>query len=94
MNGLKLGMTFDDDSGDPSGIYLPEEDRSTHVYVLGSSGVGKSKGLANWILEDIQNGRGCGVIDPHGDLVNDIIGNLEDFHRVVQIGRASCRERV
>ena len=78
-------MTFDDDSGDPSGIYLPEEDRSTHVYVLGSSGVGKSKGLANWILEDIQNGRGCGVIDPHGDLVNDIIGNLEDFHRVVLV---------
>ncbi|MHB8968229.1 MAG: hypothetical protein ACYC57_08215 [Thermoleophilia bacterium] len=69
---LKLGVTVDD-AGEYAGFYLPEEDRSTHMYVLGSSGVGKSKGLANWILEDINNGRGCGVIDPHGDLVNDIV---------------------
>jgi type IV secretory pathway TraG/TraD family ATPase VirD4 len=81
---LKLGITYDD-SGELAGFYLPEEDRSTHVYVLGSSGVGKSKGLANWILEDIKAGNGCGVIDPHGDLVNDIVGNLEDFHRVVLV---------
>lgn len=82
---LKLGMTHDEESGDLAGFYLPEEDRTTHVYVLGSSGVGKSKGLANWILEDIKAGNGCGVIDPHGDLVNDIVGNLEDFHRVVLV---------
>lgn len=81
---LKLGLTFDD-AGNPAGFYLPEEDRSTHVYVLGSSGVGKSKGLATWILEDIRNGRGCGVIDPHGDLVNDIVGNIDNFHRVVLV---------
>lgn len=84
MENLKLGLTYDD-SGDLAGFYLPEEDRTTHVYVLGSSGVGKSKGLANWILEDIKAGNGCGVIDPHGDLVNDIVGNLEDFHRVVLV---------
>jgi len=78
-------MTTDEETGDLAGFYLPEEDRTTHVYVLGSSGVGKSKGLANWILEDIKAGNGCGVIDPHGDLVNDIVGNLEDFHRVVLV---------
>ncbi len=72
---LKLGYT-QDETGNFVGFYLPEEDRSTHLYVLGSSGVGKSKGLANWILEDIRHKRGCGVIDPHGDLINDIIGNL------------------
>ena len=81
---LKLGLTLND-AGSPAGFYLPEEDRSTHVYVLGSSGVGKSKGLANWILEDIRNGRGCGVIDPHGDLVNDIVGNIDNFQRVVLV---------
>lgn len=81
---LKLGMTLDE-ARELAGFYLPEEDRSTHVYVLGSSGVGKSKGLATWILEDIHNGRGCGVIDPHGDLVNDIVGNLEDLSRVILI---------
>ncbi|MHB8143959.1 MAG: type IV secretory system conjugative DNA transfer family protein [Thermoleophilia bacterium] len=78
-------MTTDEETGDLAGFYLPEEDRTTHVYVLGSSGVGKSKGLANWILEDIKAGNGCGVIDPHGDLVNDIVGNLEDFQRVVLV---------
>jgi len=81
---LKLGMTYDN-SGELAGFYLPEEDRSTHIYVLGSSGVGKSKGLATWILNDIANGIGCGVIDPHGDLVNDIVGNLEDFSRNVLV---------
>jgi len=75
LKNLKLGYT-QDDAGNWAGLYLPEEDRSTHVYVLGSSGVGKSKGLANWILEDINHECGCGVIDPHGDLINDIVGNL------------------
>ncbi len=81
---LKLGMTYND-ADEVVGFYLPEEDRSTHVYVLGSSGVGKSKGLATWILGDIMNGNGCGVIDPHGDLVNDIVGNLDDFQNVTLI---------
>jgi DNA helicase HerA-like ATPase len=81
---LKIGMTYDDE-GELAGFYLPEEDRATHIYVLGSSGVGKSKGLATWILSDIANGNGCGVIDPHGDLINDIVGNLEDFSRVVLV---------
>lgn len=85
MASLKLGITSDDDTGDLAGFYLPEEDRPTHVYVLGSSGVGKSKGLANWIIEDIHHGHGCGVVDPHGDLVNDIVGNLEDFSRVILV---------
>lgn len=81
---LELGVTVDD-AGEYAGFYLPEEDRAIHVYVLGSSGVGKSKGLANWILEDIGNGRGCGVIDPHGDLVNDVVGNLEYFNDVILV---------
>lgn len=65
---FKLGMTFND-ADEIAGFYLPSSDRLTHVYVLGSSGVGKSKGLATWILGDTYNGNGCGVIDPHGDLV-------------------------
>lgn len=83
---LKLGYTLDD-AEKWGGFYLPEEDRSTHLYVLGSSGVGKSKGLANWILEDIAAGRGCGVIDPHGDLINDIVANVTpvDYERIILV---------
>jgi len=81
---LKLGTTsFEDEHR--AGLYLPKNDRTTHVYVLGSSGVGKSKGLANWILDDIKDGKGCGVIDPHGDLVNDVVGHLEDFHGIILV---------
>ena len=82
---LQLGTTIDEGSGEIAGFYLPLEHRSTHVYVLGSSGVGKSKGLATWILDDFEKGNGCGVIDPHGDLVNDIVGNLDDFRNVILI---------
>lgn len=83
---LKLGYTRDE-AGKLFGYYLPEEDRSTHLYVLGSSGVGKSKGLATWILEDINNKRGCGVIDPHGDLINDIVSNITpaDYQRIILV---------
>lgn len=81
---MKFGYT-QDDAGNLAGLYLPEEDRSTHLYVVGSSGVGKSKGLATWILDDIATGNGCGVIDPHGDLIRDVIGNLYDSANVILI---------
>lgn len=69
---LKLGYTLDERE-EVRGLYLSPDDRSTHLYVVGSSGVGKSKALANWILEDVEAKRGCGVIDPHGDLIRDIV---------------------
>lgn len=69
---LLLGFT-EDDEGNVRDLYLPKDDRTTHLYCLGSSGVGKSKALANWILNDMIEKRGCGVIDPHGDLIRDIL---------------------
>lgn len=81
---MKLGYTTHE-SGDCAGLYLPDEDRSTHLYVVGSSGVGKSKGMATWVLDDIENGRGCGVIDPHGDLVADIVANCSDASNVILV---------
>jgi len=69
-------------------FFLSEEDRASHIYVIGATGVGKSKALANWVYDDIVNEqRGCAVIDPHGDLILDIIPHLddEDANRVVLI---------
>jgi hypothetical protein len=83
-NDLKIGVT-QDNCGELAGLYLSEQDRSTHTYVLGSSGVGKSKGLATWILGDLYEGRGCGVIDPHGDLIRDIVSCLPQREDVVVI---------
>ena len=47
-----------------------------HMFLLGQTGTGKSTLLEHMILQDIQAGIGIGVIDPHGDLVDDILGKV------------------
>lgn len=49
------------------------EDRRRHLYVVGKSGVGKSKLLETLIINDIKNNKGVCVMDPHGDLIQDLI---------------------
>jgi hypothetical protein len=48
-------------------------DRRRHLYVLGKSGTGKSCLLQLLIRDDIEKGFGCAVLDPHGDLIDDIL---------------------
>lgn len=55
---------------------IPQEYRSTHFYVIGASGTGKTRFLEYLIQQDIENGFGFGVIDPHGDFVDDVKGWL------------------
>ncbi len=50
--------------------------RSTHTYVIGQPGTGKSRALESWIMRDIDAGRGVGVVDPHGDLFNNLLVRL------------------
>jgi hypothetical protein len=52
---------------------IPERARSAHMYVIGITGKGKSKLLENCIVQDIQAGRGCVLIDPHSDLAEDVL---------------------
>lgn len=51
---------------------IKNEDRATHIYVIGATGTGKTKFLEYLIQQDIQKRNGFGVIDPHGDLIEDI----------------------
>jgi hypothetical protein len=53
------------------GIHL--DDRRRHIYALGKTGMGKSTLLENMVFSDIQSGKGVGVIDPHGDLIDAIL---------------------
>lgn len=55
------------------GIYMSLEDRRRHTYIIGKTGTGKSEFLKDLALQDIQNGQGVAVIDPHGDLVEDLL---------------------
>jgi DNA helicase HerA-like ATPase len=48
---------------------IRQADRLLHTLVLGKTGTGKSTLLATLAMQDIEGGRGCAVIDPHGDLV-------------------------
>lgn len=50
--------------------------RSTHTYVIGQPGTGKSRAMESWIRQDIALGHGVGVIDPHGDLFTSLIFHL------------------
>lgn len=57
-------------------IFLPEKDRLRHVYVIGQTGTGKSVMLKNMIIQDIKAGNGCCFIDPHGQDLLEILGNV------------------
>lgn len=60
---------------------LKKADRRRHMYVIGKTGTGKSTLLANMAINDLKNGEGLCVIDPHGDLVETII-NYIPSHRI------------
>ena len=72
-NDLQLGI--DQPSGKP--IIFPASKRSTHLYVCGSTGTGKSKFLEHLIRQDIEKWRlsksGLLLIDPHGSLYDSIM---------------------
>jgi hypothetical protein len=54
-------------------IYIANEDRMRHVYIVGKTGTGKSELLKDMILQDIKEGKGICFMDPHGDAVEDIL---------------------
>ncbi len=58
-------------------VRIKRGDRQRHLYVIGQTGSGKSVMLSNLAIQDIRNGEGVCVIDPHGDLVEDVLERLE-----------------
>lgn len=62
--------------GHKTEIFMNDEDRTRHMYILGKTGTGKSWLMRYFINQDIKNGKGVAVIDPHGDLVEFVIGTI------------------
>ncbi len=62
--------------GQETNIFIMPEDRLRHLYVIGGSGTGKSVLMGNMALQDIAAGHGICVIDPHGDLVDNILSRM------------------
>lgn len=57
---------------------LSTDVRMRHMHVVGASGTGKSTLLVSMILQDIAAGHGVGVIDPHGDLTDEVLGRVPE----------------
>lgn len=57
-------------------VRLPADDRMRHMFIIGQTGTGKSTLMESMVLQDIRAGHGLAVIDPHGEMVDSIIGKI------------------
>lgn len=55
---------------------IKDHDRQRHVYVVGQTGMGKSTLLLNMLVQDIQRGKGVALVDPHGDLAEQLLEHI------------------
>jgi len=65
-------------AGENQRVVIPMNRRLRQTYVLGMTGSGKTNELHNLALEDIRSNQGICVIDPHGDLVLDILATMPE----------------
>jgi hypothetical protein len=70
-DGITLG--FNDYRGVETVIRHAEDDRRRHFYVVGQTGTGKSTMMEEMVKQDIKNGKGVCVIDPHGEFVDHVL---------------------
>jgi hypothetical protein len=70
--GVLLGEN--EHAGETGTVRLTPEQRTRHAHIIGASGTGKSTLLFNLLQQDIENGEGVAVLDPHGDLIDRICG--------------------
>lgn len=82
-HGLVLGHNTH--NGRTVTVSVDAAQRLRHAYLIGASGTGKSTLLLNMIVQDLRQGAGLGVLDPHGDLIDQILGHVpeERFDDVV-----------
>lgn len=73
---FNLGWAYSEDKNQFQMAKISNHDRNSHFYVVGGTGTGKSKFLQYLIMQDILEGRGVAVLDPHGDLIEDLKGLL------------------
>jgi hypothetical protein len=66
---------------------LPLDECDTHLYVVGKTKKGKSKFLEHLAYQLITQGQGCGLLDPHADLADDLLAALEPQLEANGLGR-------
>ena len=73
-DGLVLG--FNEYRGIETVVKIKRADRRRHVYIIGRSGVGKSQVMEQMAIQDIVNGEGVCIVDPHGDFVENVLPHV------------------
>ncbi len=74
QEGVLLGVN--QHAGSEIPIHMGADDRVRHMYTIGQTGTGKSTFLKNLVVQDIINGEGVCMIDPHGSDIQDILANI------------------
>jgi hypothetical protein len=62
--------------GEPQPFGIAAVDERQHIYIIGKTGSGKTTLLRNLIVQHIMLGHGVGVIDPHGDLAEELLNHI------------------
>ena len=77
-NGTELDILLGENHhhGSVTPIGLTADERQRHVYIIGGTGNGKTTMLLYGIIQDIKNGKGVAVLDPHGDLADTILRHI------------------
>src|SRR5690606_19692795 len=65
-------------------VLLPTDARLSHTHIIGPTGTGNSTLIARMMLPDIEEGRGCAIFDPHGDICDDILKRIPE-HRIKDV---------
>ena len=58
---------------------IKKEDRRLHMYIIGKTGMGKTSLILNMALNDIYNGAGICLIDPHGDMIENLLDYIPSW---------------
>lgn len=73
-DGILLGRNIY--RGQETPIHMARDDRRRHMYIIGRTGVGKTEIMKYMSVQDIKNGDGLCIIDPHGDFIEDILPHI------------------
>lgn len=76
LKGGRLLMGHNHYMGKPVPVFVPEGITNEHMYFIGKPGVGKSTILENLILQEVEQGRGVALIEPHGDLTWSVLKRI------------------
>ncbi len=70
-SGLLLG--FNNYRNEQQNVFIKRDDRRRHSYIIGRTGTGKTELMKSMAIQDVKNGEGLCIIDPHGDFVEDVL---------------------